>query len=167
MDAANSTAQLGVVGPWHERLPHFRPAFVPSSGAELQSEYLLPRRHAVAALAELRNLRAQMDPVLQVAEVRTVAADELWLSPSYRRDTVAFHFTWVDEPAGVAAVVQAIEERLATFAPRPHWGKVFYLAPDVVAAQYERMSDFRALMLDCDPGGKFRNSFVDRFIGAE
>lgn len=164
MSAANSTTQLGVPGPWHERLPHFRPEFTPSSGAELQSEHLLPRRHAVAALREFRALREQIRPLLQIAEIRTVAADTLWLSPSHQRDVVGLHCTWVDDMAAVLPVVQSIEERLAPFRPRPHWGKVFAVAPALVAAEYEQMPAFAELMREYDPHGKFRNAFLDEFL---
>jgi xylitol oxidase len=164
MSAANSTRQLGVPGPWHERLPHFRPEFTPSSGAELQSEYLLPRRHAVAAVREVRALREQITPLLQIAEMRTVAADALWLSPSYQRETVGLHFTWVDDTAAVIPVVQAIERRLAPFRPRPHWGKVFAIPPAAVGAEYEWMPAFGELMREYDPHGKFRNALVDEYV---
>ena len=164
MSAANSTVQLGVPGPWHERLPHFRPEFTPSSGAELQSEYLLPRRHAVAAVRELRALRERVAPLLRIAEIRTVAADELWLSPSYHRDTVGFHFTWIDDTAAALPVVDAIEQCLAPFRPRPHWGKVFGMPPAVVDAEYARMPAFRELMREYDPHGKFRNAFLDEYL---
>jgi xylitol oxidase len=164
VSALNTTQQLGVAGPWHERLPHFRLEHTPSSGAELQSEYLLPRHEAVAAVRELRTLREQLTPVLQVAEIRTVAADELWLSPSYRRDTVALHFTWVDDTPAVLPVVPALEQRLTPFDPRPHWGKVFEMPPATVRAQYEQMAAFRELMGDYDPLGKFSNALVDRYL---
>jgi xylitol oxidase len=162
--ADNTTDQLGLPGPWHERLPHFRPEHVPSSGAELQSEYLLPRRHAVVALRAVRVLRDQLTPVLQVAEVRTVAADDLWLSPCYRRDTVAFHFTWVDDTAAVLPVVRALEQGLAPFQQRPHWGKVFDLPPATVAHEYERMPAFLELMREYDPHGKFSNALVAKYL---
>ena len=164
--ADNTTEQLGVPGPWHERLPHFRADHIPSSGAEQQSEYLLPRHHAVAALRAVRVLRDQFAPVLQVAEVRTVAADDLWLSPSYRRDTVGLHFTWIDDTPAVLPVVQAVEQQLAPFSPRPHWGKVFAMTPAAVCAQYERMPDFRELMGEYDPRGKFGNSLTDEYLSA-
>ena len=51
MPPANCTAQEGVPGPWHERLPHFRVEFTPSSGDELQSEYFVPREAAARRLA--------------------------------------------------------------------------------------------------------------------
>jgi len=160
----NCTEQLGVPGPWHLRLPHFRLEFTPSSGNELQSEYLFPRRHAAGALAAIRGLRAQIMPVLQIAEIRTVAADQQWLSPSYQRDSVAFHFTWVGDEVAVAHVLPAMEKRFAPFEPRPHWAKLFAMAPDVISAQYERMLDFRRLMSEYDPEGKFRNDMIDRYL---
>ncbi|MEP7178552.1 MAG: D-arabinono-1,4-lactone oxidase, partial [Pseudonocardiales bacterium] len=162
--ADNTTEQLGVSGPWHERLPHFRPDHLPSSGRELQSEYLVPRHHAVAALHVVRALRGQLIPVLQVAELRTVAADELWLSPSYRRETAAFHFTWVDDAAAVLPIVRALERGLAPFHPRPHWGKVFDMSPESVGAEYERMPAFRELIREFDPHRKFSNSLVDKYV---
>lgn len=166
MDPANCTPQDGSPGPWHERLPHFRPGFVPSSGAELQSEYLVPRRHAVAALHALDALRADIAPVLQVCEVRTVAADRLWLSPAYGRETVGLHFTWVKDTAAVLPVLARIEQALAPCEPRPHWGKLSTTAPGQVRAAYPRMDDFRALAAAADPGGTFRNAFLTRLLDA-
>ncbi|MFE6891135.1 FAD-binding protein [Streptomyces sp. NPDC057694] len=164
MPAVNCTEQFGVPGPWHERLPHFRAEFTPSSGDELQSEYLLPREHAVAALAALDGVRDRIAPVLQVCEVRTVAADAQWLSPAYGRDTVAFHFTWVADTARVLPVVSLVEDRLRDFGARPHWGKVFTAEPADVAARYPRAANFRALAGRLDPQGKFANTFVRHLL---
>ncbi|WP_454778026.1 FAD-binding protein [Georgenia muralis] len=164
MPAASCTVQGGVPGPWHERLPHFRAAFTPSSGEEIQSEYLVARADAAAALTALRGLKERVAPVLHVSEVRTVAADDLWLSPAYGRDTVALHFTWHKDPGGVAAVLPAVEEALAPYAPRPHWGKVFTIAPDLVRSVYPRIGDFAALAARLDPTGTFRNDFVDTYL---
>jgi xylitol oxidase len=158
------TAQLGVPGPWHERLPHFRPGFTPSSGAELQSEYHIPRAAAAEALAALDGVRDRIAPVLQVCELRTVAADRLWLSPQYDRDTLSIHFTWIADAGAVAPVVTAVEERLAPFAPRPHWGKVFGLPPAAVAAAYPRFAEAVAAIAAADPTGKFRNDLLDRYL---
>ncbi|MFJ9020508.1 FAD-binding protein [Streptomyces sp. NPDC102259] len=160
MPAVNCTEQFGVPGPWHERLPHFRAEFTPSSGNELQSEYLLARRHATEALHAIDGIRQTVAPVLQVCEVRTVAADEQWLSPSYGRDTVALHFTWVEDTAAVLPVVRAVEAALEPFAPRPHWGKVFEVPAGVVRGRYPRIDDFTALARVLDPAGKFTNAFV-------
>ncbi|MET8167695.1 FAD-binding protein [Streptomyces sp. NPDC005329] len=160
MPAVNCTEQFGVPGPWHERLPHFRAEFTPSSGNELQSEYLLARRHATEALYAIDGIRQAVAPVLQVCEVRTVAADEQWLSPSHGRDTVALHFTWVEDTAAVLPVVRAVEAALEPFAPRPHWGKVFEVPAGVVRGRYPRIADFTALARVLDPAGKFTNAFV-------
>lgn len=159
MSPENSTPQLGVPGPWYQRLPHFRLEFTPSAGEELQSEFLLPRSQAVPALWTLRELSAQVTAVLQISEIRTIAADDLWLSPAYGRDTVGFHFTWVRDPERVGPVVRAIERALTPFDARPHWGKVFSQT-----VQYPRMTDFVRLVEKYDPNGKFGNDFVDRLI---
>ncbi|MDX3638897.1 D-arabinono-1,4-lactone oxidase [Streptomyces sp. MB09-02B] len=166
MPAVNCTEQFGVPGPWHERLPHFRAEFTPSSGDELQSEYLLPRSFAGEALHALDGVRHVVAPVLQVCEVRTVAADEQWLSPAHGRDTVALHFTWVADPAPVLPVVRRVEEVLAPYGARPHWGKVFTVPAAELRALYPRLGDFRALAEVLDPAGKFRNAFVREVLGA-
>ncbi|MFR0356318.1 D-arabinono-1,4-lactone oxidase [Streptomyces sediminimaris] len=160
MPAVNCTEQFGRPGPWHERLPHFRAEFVPSSGAELQSEYLLPTSHGLDALHALDAVRATLAPVLQTCEVRTVAADRQWLSPAYGRDTVALHFTWVEDTEAVLPVVRRLEEALDPFGARPHWGKVFTLPAPAVRGLYPRLADFRALARALDPAGKFANTFV-------
>ncbi|MDQ7907368.1 FAD-binding protein [Phytohabitans sp. ZYX-F-186] len=165
MPAENCTEQLGVPGPWHARLPHFRLEFTPSSGEELQTEYFVARADAVAALEALDTVRDRIAPVLQICEIRTIAADRLWLSPAYGRDSVAFHFTWIKDAAAVAPAVAAIEERLAPFGARPHWGKVFAMAPEVVAERYPRLRDAAALARAHDPRGAFRNEMLDRYLG--
>jgi xylitol oxidase len=162
----NCTLQLGVAGPWHERLPHFRLEYTPSSGAELQSEYLVARADAGAAVRAVHSLRAHLGPLLLVSELRTVAADELWLSPSFGRDSFAIHFTWRPDFPAVAPVLAMIEERLAPLAARPHWGKVFTMSPDEVSRLYPRMGDFAALRRRLDPAGTFTNDFVDSFLPA-
>ncbi|MGW4566275.1 FAD-binding protein [Streptomyces sp. NPDC004561] len=160
MPAANCTEQLGVPGPWHERLPHFRAEFTPSSGEEIQSEYLLPRPAAVEALHAVDGVRETVAGVLQTCEVRTVAADAQWLSPAHARDSVALHFTWVRDEAAVLPVVRRLEEVLEPFGPRPHWGKVYGIPSAVLRGRYPRLPDFRALVQSLDPAGKFTNAFV-------
>jgi xylitol oxidase len=162
------TEQLGVAGPWHARLPYFRLEFTPSSGDEVQSEWFVAREDAVAALRALEPLRERIAAVLHMGEIRTIAADRLWLSPSAGRDTAALHFTWVKDEAAVAPVVAMIEERLAAFDARPHWGKVFTTPPEVVRERYERYADFEALLREHDPRGTFRNRMLHRsFPGAD
>ncbi|MFD5494097.1 FAD-binding protein [Streptomyces sp. NPDC001812] len=165
MPAVNCTEQFGVPGPWHERLPHFRAEFTPSSGSELQSEYLLPRRFALDMLHAIDGIREAVSPVLQTCEVRTVAADDQWLSPCHGRDTVAAHFTWVADTSAVLPVVRRLEEALAPFEARPHWGKVFTTPAADLRARYPRLDDFRALARSLDPGGKFTNTFVRDVLG--
>jgi alditol oxidase len=164
MPAMYCTDQQGVPGPWFERLPHFRPDFTPSSGDELQSEYFVPRRHAARALRVLNEINDQIAPVLQISEIRTIAADGLWLSPAYLQETVAFHFTWVKDIRRVLPVVRLIEDRLAPFGARPHWGKVFTTPPDVLHSLYRRLPDFHDLVRHHDPAGKFTNEFLDRHL---
>ena len=164
LSAHNTSPQLGVPGPWHERWPHFAPGHAPSSGDEVQSEYLLPRAHAVEAVRALRALGDRLAPLLLVSEVRTVAADPLWLSPCFGRDCAAFHFTWRNDEAAVREVLPAIEAALAPFEARPHWGKLFTLDPARLRALYPRLEDFRALQATLDPRGKFRNAFLDHFL---
>ncbi|MET8199585.1 FAD-binding protein [Micromonospora taraxaci] len=164
MPPENCTPQLGEPGPWHERLPHFKLGFTPSSGDELQSEYHVPRAAAADVLAALDGVAHLIAPVLLVCELRTVAADELWLSPNHRRDSFVVHFTWIDDTAAVLPVVAAVEERLAPFAPRPHWGKVFVTDPAELASRYPRYADFAALLADQDPKGMFRTDVMDRYF---
>ncbi|WP_432889462.1 D-arabinono-1,4-lactone oxidase [Kribbella sp. CA-245084] len=164
MPADYATQQGGVPGPWNERLPHFRLEFTPSNGDELQSEYFVPRERAAEAFEVLRALGNQFAPVIQVSEVRTIAADELWLSPSQGRDTVALHFTWIQDEAAVRPVVAAIEEGLASLDVRPHWGKVFAADAATLAERYPRVKDFIELATRYDPAGKFRNEYLDTFL---
>jgi xylitol oxidase len=155
---------MGVPGPAYDRLPHFRMGFTPASGDELQVEYFVPREHAVAAIHTLRRHGDRLADLLLVSEIRTVAADELWLSPCYRTGCVAFHFSFKQDWAALQALLPGLEEALAPFQPRPHWGKMFTMAPRKIRAHYPRLADFQALLRAHDPRGKFRNAFVERTI---
>lgn len=156
----NCTPQLGIPGPWHERLPHFRMGFTPSSGTELQSEYFVPFHHGAEALLAIARLGPQISPCLFISEIRTVAADELWLSPTYRRASVAIHFTWQQDWSAVSRLLPLIEKELAPFQARPHWGKLFTMAPSTLRSHYEKLDAFKKLAADLDPGGKFRNEYI-------
>ncbi len=166
LDPVNCTPQMGAAGLWSDRLPHFRMGFTPSSGRELQSEYLVPRRHAPAAIQAVRALSDAIQPVLQVSEIRTVAADGLWMSPQYGEDTVAIHFTWEREMDAVTRVIADIEGALAPFEARPHWGKVFGADAASIASLYERLPDFTRLAGRLDSRGAFRNAWLNtRVLG--
>lgn len=164
MSAVHCTEQLGVPGPWHDRLPHFRLEFTPSAGDELQTDYLVPREHARAALGAVDGLRDRIAPLVQVSELRSVAADDLWLSPFNGRACLSFHFTWKPDWPAVRALLPAIEAALAPFDARPHWGKLFTVAPARVRALYPQLPAFRELALTYDPRGKFRNVFLDAYV---
>ncbi len=165
VSADSCTEQLGVAGPWFERLPHFRPDFTPSAGDELQSEYLLPAEHAVPALHALRRIADRIAAAVRVCEVRRVAADDQWLSMAYRQDSVAFHFTWIPDPAAVLPVVTDIERQLEPFGPRPHWGKIFTTPAADLHDRYDRLPGFLELAANYDPAGKFRNAYTARILG--
>lgn len=164
MDAIHCTEQMGSPGAWYERLPHFRAGFLPGVGDELQSEYFMPRRHAVDAILAVERLRDEITPVLLESEIRTVAADDLWMSMCYGRDSVAIHFCWKNEWDAVRRLLPVIEGALATFDPRPHWGKLFAMAPAELQEKYEKMEAFRSLAARLDPSGKFRNAFVSNYV---
>jgi alditol oxidase len=164
LDPVNCTPQLGMPGPWSDRLPHFRMGFTPSSGEELQSEYLIPRRHAATAIKTVHALAGLVRPMLQVSELRTVAADRLWMSPQYQRDTIAIHFTWHPDPVGVERVLVDLEAALAPCQARPHWGKVFVADVATIAPLYERLPDFTRLVDRLDPRGAFRNPWLTNHV---
>ena len=164
LSAENCTEQLGIRGPWHERLPHFRMNFTPSSGEELQSEYFIPRQDAIAALRAVDQLRDQIAPILQISEVRTIAADTLWMSPCYQQACVAIHFTWKMDWPAVSQVLPMIEAKLAPFDARPHWGKLFTMHPEHLQSLYPKLPEFRELLQTYDPSGKFRNAFLDKYV---
>lgn len=158
------TEQLGDVGPWHERLPHFCPDATRDAGHELQSEVFLSRNVAGQAITALREIGGLFAPALLVSEIRTVRGDDLWLSPAYGRDSIAFHFTWTDNEPAVMDAVAAIEERLMPLDPRPHWGKLTTMTATQVISTYERAPDFNQLMVERDPTFKFRNDFVNELF---
>jgi xylitol oxidase len=164
IDPSACTEQDGIPGPWHARLPHFRLDHTPSAGDELQAEYLVDRRHVADAFDALDALRDRIAPLLLIGEIRSIAEDWAWLSPAYDRPSVAFHFTWRPLPAEVAAILPVIEAALAPFDPRPHWGKLFSIPPEVVAARYPRLEDAREVARRLDPDGKLRNAFTDAYL---
>jgi len=160
-EESNTTQQGGVPGPWNERLPHFKMGFTPSNGDELQTEYLVPRRHAIEALRAVHELGPRIAPHLHITELRTMAADSLWLSGAYDTDATAIHFTWKNEPAAVLPLLPVIEAALQPFDARPHWGKLFH---SVRRELYPRLADFVDLAHELDPDGKFSNRFLEEHV---
>ena len=165
LDPVHCNPQLGQPGPWHERLPHFHADFTPSAGDEIQAEYLLPRVHAVEAIRALRTLHARITPLLHVTEIRTIRADDLWLSPAYGVDTVGIHFTWHRDER-IYDVLPAIEDIVMPLGARPHWGKVSRATAEQVRSAFPRWDDFAGLLARVDPAGRFRSPFVTRLLGA-
>jgi xylitol oxidase len=164
LDPIHATPQLGVPGPWYDRLPHFRMGFTPSSGAEIQSEFIVPRARAVDAIEAIRGISARVAPLVQVSEIRTIAADALWMSPQYGQDTAAIHFTWKREQRAVEVAVAELERTLEPFGARPHWGKLFLAEARQIAPLYERLADFRELSERLDTRGAFRNPWLERHV---
>ncbi|MEP6584841.1 MAG: D-arabinono-1,4-lactone oxidase [Ginsengibacter sp.] len=166
LSAENCTEQMGVPGPWFERLPHFKMGFTPSSGKELQSEYFVPIENAVDAILAIQKLGDRIAPHLFISEIRTIDADNLWMSPCYDQQSVTIHFTWKQDWPAVQKLLPVIEKELAPFNAKPHWGKLFTMPPSTLKGLYKKMNDFRELATSMDPKGKFRNDFLDRNIFA-
>nr|HVZ25040.1 D-arabinono-1,4-lactone oxidase [Sediminibacterium sp.] len=164
LSAENCTTQMGIPGPWQERLPHFKMGFTPSNGEELQSEYFIPIEKGNAAIAAIERIAKQIRPLLYISELRTIAADQNWLSPCYQRDCLAIHFTWKPLQQEVSGILPLIESVLAPFYPRPHWGKLFTLSPQILAETYPQLDNFKALMQELDPAGKFRNAWIHQYL---
>jgi len=164
ISAENCTVQMGVPGPWHERLPHFKMGFTPSSGKELQSEYFIPRDLVYKAISAVEKLHEKITPHLLISEIRTIDADNLWMSPCYKQQSAAIHFTWKQDWPAVKKLLPLIEEALEPFNARPHWGKLFTISAARIKSLYEKLPDFQQLVKDYDPTGKFRNEFLERNI---
>ena len=164
LSAEACTEQMGAVAPWHALLPHFKMEFTPSSGEELQTEFFVAKENAPAVVEVLRGMSDRLNPLLMISEVRSIKADDLWMSTAYGRDSVAFHFTWYQDWEALQALLPALEEALNPFDIRPHWGKNYGMEPAVLRSRYERLNDFRALVSEFDPSGKFRNEFTQRYL---
>lgn len=157
------TDQLGQPGSWHQRLSHFKLEFTPSVGEEIQSEFFIDRRDALGAIEALLKLAEEINPLLWITELRTIAADDLWLSGAYQRDTLGIHFTWKKLDA-IYPVIEKVEAALKQFNYRPHWGKVFTADSEYLKSVYPKMSEFSALVTALDPEAKFTNSFTRKHI---
>ena len=167
LSAENCTEQMGVPGPWYKRMPHFKMGFIPSSGKELQSEYFVPHRHAVDAILAVKTLADTIGLQLLITEIRTIAADNLWMSPCRNQPSVTIHFTWKQYWDEVSKILPLIEKRLEPFDAKPHWGKLFTMSSKLLASRYEKLPAFRELINSYDPVGKFRNEFLNSTIFAD
>lgn len=159
--AEDCTEQLGIPGAWYDRLPHFRIGHTPSSGAELQSEYLIPREKGYQAILAVEQLRDHVTPHLFITELRTIEADDLWMSTAYQRPSMAIHFTWKPEWPAVKNVLPMIEAKLAPFDARPHWGKLFTMNASRIKPLYPQVARYQELLTHYDAKGKFRNRFIE------
>jgi len=162
LSAENCTDQMGVPGPWYERLPHFKMGFTPSSGKELQAEYFVPQHNAVDAMLAIQKMGKEIGPHLFISEIRTIDADDLWMSPCYKQPSVTLHFTWKQEWERVMKLLPGIERELAPFNAKPHWGKLFTLSSSTLSSRYEKMNEFKKIVAQYDPHGKFRNEFLEK-----
>ncbi|MGI4757272.1 MAG: D-arabinono-1,4-lactone oxidase [Janthinobacterium lividum] len=163
-NAEACTEQMGSIGPWYLRMPHFKMEFTPSNGEELQTEYFVDRKDGYRAMRAVEKLRDSITPHLFITEIRTVAADDLPMSMAYRRDSMAIHFTWKPEEVVVRKMLPQIEAVLMPFGARPHWGKIFEMPGSYLQQQYPAMKQFRELASHLDPRGKFRNDYLNRNI---
>jgi xylitol oxidase len=164
MSAEACTAQMGEVGPWYDRLPHFRINAMPSAFDELQSEFFVPIEHAGEAIRAISKHGDKFLPYLYISEIRTIAADNLWMSQFYKRATVAIHFTWKSNWPEVQKLLPVIEATLAPFSIRPHWGKLYTIDAKTIQQSFERFPDFLELLKTYDPEGRFRNAYLNRII---
>jgi xylitol oxidase len=160
--AENVTEQMGVPGPWYERMPHFKMGFTPSTGKELQSEYFVPIEHAYEAMMALEKLHEKISPHIFISEIRTINADTFWLSPCYKKTRVAFHTTWKQEVDTVMGLLPLLEKQLAPFDPIPHWAKLYTMSPATLQSRYNKLGDFKQLVAKHDPNGKFRNEYLTK-----
>ena len=159
VDPVACTEQLGVPGHWHDRLSHFKLEFTPSVGEEIQTEFFVDRKDAAAAIEAVSQLGSEITPLLWITELRTFAADNLWLSGAFERDCLAIHFTWKKLDA-IYPVIEKVEVALRPFNYRPHWGKVFTADATYLMSVYPKMGEFQALVQALDPAKKFGNSFT-------
>jgi len=164
LGAENCTEQLGIDGPWYERMPHFKMGFTPSSGEELQAEYFVPFENGLEAMLAIEKQKEKIYPLLLISEIRTIAADSFWMSPCYQQPCLSIHFTLKPDWEGVKKLLPIIERELEPFRVKPHWGKLFTIPSNVLASRYEKMPDFIKMIKSIDPGGKFRNDFLDTYI---
>ncbi len=162
-DPSTCTEQMGAPGKWLYRLPHFKLDSSPASGDEVQTEYLVDRKYVKEYIEELSLIGDEIADKVYATEIRTIKADNLWLSGAYERPTVGFHFTW-KKSADIETFLPKIEQILGQNGGRPHWGKLFSTNKNQLITRYPKFSNFQQLLKKYDPDGKFRNQFIDRYF---
>jgi alditol oxidase len=166
-NSSSAINPFGVAGSWLERLTHSPYDVEPSPRKQIQSEYLIAREQFPEAMALLRRRASEIDAVLHAMEIRTIAADQLWLSPAYQRNSIGLHFTWRHQPAAVNALTRDLESRLTALGARPHWAKILHADARTLARLYPRMDDFRLCVRRLDPEKKFSNDFLEKHVFSE
>lgn len=151
---------FGSPGPWSRRLPHFRLDSTPSRGHEIQVEWMVPRSAFPGVALSLREHGDLIDSMLVITELRTVAGDDQWLSPTQGQDVVGVHFTCNPDTDRVLSVLHVIEPILLAAGGRPHWGKFFLASAAELAPRYPQLDRWLRLRDRFDPGHKFGNAFI-------
>jgi FAD-linked oxidoreductase len=132
----------------------------------VESEYAVPRPALGEVLTELRRRVPELaEPVMFPVEIRVAAADDIWLSTAYQRDSayIAIH-QFVGMP--YRDYFDLFESIVAGVGGRPHWGKMHTLDAAALRARYPRFDDFAALRKELDPAGLFANPYLDRVLGS-
>ena len=165
MPADACTEQLGVPGPWHERLPHFRHGL----HAERRRRSCRPSTCCRARTRSTRcravdALRDRIAPLLQVSEIRTVAADDLWLSPAYgaRSRGAALHLA--ARLAGGRAGAAGARGRARAVRAAAALGQALDDGAGRRCRRVSAVAGVRALLERFDPDGTFRNDYVRRMV---
>jgi L-gulono-1,4-lactone dehydrogenase len=131
----------------------------------VESEYALPRESVLDVLAELRAAVPRLEtPVMFPVEIRVAAADDVWLSTAYGRDTayVAIH-QYVGLP--YQEYFRTFEAITAAVGGRPHWGKMHTLNAERLRERYPRFGDFLKVRDETDPDGLFTNPYLEQVLG--
>jgi FAD-linked oxidoreductase len=128
----------------------------------VESEYAVPRESLAGVLTELRRAVPRLaDPVMFPVEVRVAAADDIWLSTAYGRDTA---YIAIHQYAGLPyrAYFDLFESVVAGVAGRPHWGKLHSLDAARLGPLYPRFGDFLRVRAETDPESRFGNAYLSR-----
>uniref|UniRef100_A0A915D0Y3 FAD-binding PCMH-type domain-containing protein n=1 Tax=Ditylenchus dipsaci TaxID=166011 RepID=A0A915D0Y3_9BILA len=156
--------QMGIVGPYYERLTDYDLGLSGQEGQQTQSEYYVDFDDFVPALKALQTLSAEINAVVYVALFRITEKDELWMSPQYKKTTMAIHFSWQPKLDQVMALLPKIEAALAPFNPIPHWGKLYTLKPEQYLPLLPKYPEWREQVELHDPTHKFRNKWLEENI---